>query len=153
MTRDRAALKGKLHARMQALEEAELAAAIEHYEAHMAESRLDGREQHDNDDIADSTAEVNLAQGFEHPVEEHQAKVAAIRAMDFSATSVVRPGAAVIVGGKHFVVSVATARFDCEGETWMGISPQSPIYMAMEGLSAGEGFRMGGREMVIDEVF
>ena len=153
MTQDRVALKQKLHERMQALEETELAAAIEHYEAHMAESRLDGREQHDNDDIADSVAEVNLAQGFEHPVEEHQSKVAAIKSIDFSPAREVRPGAAVVVGGRHFVVSVATARFECGGETWMGISPQSPIYLAMTGLAAGDSFQMAGREMVIDEVF
>lgn len=153
MTQDRAALKQKLHERMKALEEAELAAAIEHYEAHMADSRLDGREQHDNDDIADSVADLNLAQGFEHPVEEHQAKIAVIRDLDLSPSDVVRPGAAVVVGGKHFIVSVATARFDCEGETWMGISTQSPIYRAMDGLAAGESFELGGREMVIDAVF
>lgn len=153
MTQDRAALKARLHDRMKALEEAELAAALEHYKAHMAESRLDDREQHDNDDISDSATEVNLAQGFEHPVEEHRAKIEAIEEMDFSVADVVRPGAAVVVDGKHFVISVATARFDCEGETWMGISTQSPIYLAMDGLAAGESFQMAGRDMTIDEVF
>lgn len=153
MSGDRAALKQKLHDRMKALEEAELAAAIEHYEAHMAEAKLDDREQHDNDDISDAAAEVNLAHGFEHPVEDHRAKLAAIEELDFSVTDSIAPGAAVVVDGRHFVISVATARFDCEGETWMGISTQSPIYKAMVGLGEGDSFMLNGREMTLDAVF
>jgi len=51
------------------------------------------------------------------------------------------------------VVSVATAEFDFGGATYMGISQQSPIYTAMEGLQAGEAFDFNGRSVTVDEVF
>ena len=153
MTVDREALKQKLRDRMHALEEAELATAIAHYEAHLREARLDDREQHDNDDIADAVAEADLASAFDHPVHTHQAKLAAIDELDFALTDTVRPGAVVVFNGRHFVVSVSTTRFDCEGQTYMGISTQSPVYKAIDGLQAGDSFTLNGRQFELDDVF
>lgn len=153
MGEDRAALKQKLRDRMQALEEAELATAIAHYEAHLKEARLDDREQHDNDDIADAVAEAELAKAFDHPVHTHKAKLAAIEEIDFDVADRVRPGAVVVFNGRYFIVSVSTGRFDCDGTTYMGISPQSPVYKAIDGLKAGDTFKLNGREIELEDVF
>lgn len=153
MTEDRATLKKKLHDRMLALEEAELATALEHYRAHLKEAVLDDREQHDNSDIAEATEALDLAEAFDHPVHTHQAKIEAIEATDFGSAETVRPGAAVVFNDRHFVVCVSTTRFDLDGVTWMGISVQSPAYKAMDGLSAGDTFVLNGRETEIQDVF
>ena len=153
MTKDRAVLKHKLQDRMHALEEAELATAIAHYEAHLREARLDDREQHDNDDVADAVAEADLAKAFDHPVHTHQAKLSAIEEIDFSLTDTVRSGAVVVFNGRHFVVSVSTARFDCDGTTYMGISTQSPVFKAIDGLQAGDSFVLNGRQIDLEDVF
>ncbi|MGV6848756.1 MAG: hypothetical protein ACWA5A_10290 [Marinibacterium sp.] len=153
MSNDRVALKLKLRDRMRAMEETELATALAHYEAHLKEARLDDREQHDNDDIADAVSEAELAKAFDHPVHTHQAKLAAIEEIDFGLTDTVRPGAVVVFNNRHFVVSVSTARFDCEGTTYMGISTQSPVYKAIEGLSKGDVFTLNGREIELQDVF
>lgn len=153
MTKDRAALKAALKARMLELEEAELAVAIEHYDAHLRDAKLDDREQHDIDDIADAAIEVGLAEAFDHPVHTHQAKLSALQEMDFSLRDSVGLGSVVVFGGKHFVASVATARFDCGGVTYMGISPQSPVFKALDGLEAGDTFTLNGRDMTLDDVY
>ncbi len=152
-TGQRQELKQAIHQRMIALEEAELAEAVSHYQAYLSDSRLDDREGHDNDDLADARENVDLAQAFGHPVHNHRAKIEAIEGMDFAPTDRVGPGAVVIFANRRFVVAVSTNRFSCRGEAYMGISLQSPIYRAMRGLKAGDSFTLNGREMKIQEVF
>ena len=152
-TPDAAALKTALRDRMRSLEEAELAEAVAHYESFLNDARLDGREAHDKDDIADARESADLAAAFDHPVHTHQVKIDAIEAADFSLTDSVKPGAVVSFGNRHFIVLVSTTRFECAGRTYMGISPLSPIYRAMEGLKAGDSFAFNGREITLQDVF
>ncbi|MFC3117592.1 hypothetical protein ACFOHS_01970 [Jhaorihella thermophila] len=63
-----------------------------------------------------------------------------------------QPGAAVILDGLNFVVAVSTEKFDVDGRAFMGISTQSPIYKAMEGLGAGDTFTHAGKEYEIQDV-
>ncbi|SFT97628.1 hypothetical protein [Sedimentitalea nanhaiensis] len=151
-TQDRAARKQAVHDKLMSLEAAELATAKAHYESFLKEAQLDRREAHDKDDIADARENADLAAAFDHPVQAHHAKIDAIENTDFSLTDTVRPGAVVSFNNRHFVVVVSTARFDCDGITYMGISTQSPIYKAIDGLQAGDAFSFNGREMTLDEV-
>ena len=68
----------------------------------------------DTDDLADSSECVDLAEPFSHPVQTHEAKVDVIENLDFSLTDTVRPGAVVVVDGRHFIVAVSTRRFDVD---------------------------------------
>ena len=136
----RAVFKQAIHDKMLALEESELATAIEHYERFLHEAVLDDREGHDNSQIAEARENADLAAAFDHPVHTHQAKVEAIDLTDFSVTDTVAPGAVVTFNNRSFVVAVSTIRFDLDGETYMGFSVQSPIYKAMDGLKAGDSF-------------
>lgn len=151
-SQDRAALKKAIYDKLLSLESEELATAMAHYEAHMQGSVLDDREGHDSDELAASTGEVGLAAAFHHPVMTHHAKVDVIENLDFTPTETVRPGAIVTLDGRHLIVAVSTARFEVDGVTYMGISPESPIYKAMNGLQAGDSFSFQGREIEIEDV-
>lgn len=151
--KDRAALKAAIRSRMLELEEGELATARAHYERFLGEARLDDREGHDNSDIAESRESADLAAAFDGPVHTHQAKIDALEALDFALADHVRPGAVVSFNKRHFVVAVATSAFDCEGRSYMGISTQSPIFAAIDGLAEGDSFTFNGRKTRLDEVF
>ena len=154
MTRtDRTALKAALRTRMLELEAAELASAQAHYARFLAEAQLDGREQYDNSDIAEARENADLAAAFDHPVKDHHSKIDVLENLDFSVRDTIGPGAVVRLGKRRFVVSVSTAEFEFDGATYMGISQQSPIYRAMDGLEAGEAFDFNGRSVTVDEVF
>lgn len=150
--KDRAAFKKAIHDKMLALEESELATAIEHYERFLHEAVLDDREGHDNSELAEARENADLAAAFDHPVHTHQAKIDAIEATDFAVTDTVRPGAVVEFNQRRFVVAVSTTKFDLDGETYMGISVQSPIYKVIDGLQADEIFVHNGREIMLDKV-
>ncbi|MFA3918617.1 hypothetical protein [Ruegeria hyattellae] len=149
---DRAALKQAVVAKLMSLEEAELADAIAHYEAFMADSRLDEREAHDKDDLAASRENADLAAAFDTPVQTHHAKIDVIENTDFSPTGTVGPGAIVSFKDRNFIVCVSTTRFEVNGTIYMGVSTASPIYKAMAGLEAGESFGFNGTEFEIQDV-
>ena len=153
MTEDRHTLKLSLRERMLSLEASELATAKEHAARFLSEAKLGNNEQHDNSEIAEARENADLAAAFDHPVKDHHAKIDALETLDFSVTDRVQPGAVVAFNGRHAIISVSTAQFDHDGVTYMGISPQSPIYKAMDGLAAGDSFVFNGNEVTIDDVF
>lgn len=153
MTTDVQALKLAIRDRMLSLEAQELTTAKEHYDRFIAEAKLDDREQHDTSDIAEARENSDLAAAFDHPVKDHHAKIDALENLDVAVTDYVKPGAVVSFNGRHVVIAVATAQFDHDGVTYMGISPESPIFKAMDGLSAGDSFVFGGKDVTIDAVF
>lgn len=149
---DRAARKKAVYEKLLSLESAELANAIAHLDEYMKDSILDERSVRDKDDLVASNENVDLAAAFSHPVQTHHAKVDVIENLDASLTDTVRPGALVSFDGRNFIVAVSTGRFEVDGETYMGISEQSPIYKAMDGLQAGEVFTFNGKEIEIQDV-
>lgn len=153
MNKDIKSLKATLRDRLLSLETAELSTAKEHYQRFMADAKLDGREQHDNSDIAEARENADLAAAFDHPVKDHHSKIDILENLDFSETKIVCPGAVVQFDGRRVIVAVSTAQFDHDGLNYIGISPQSPIYKAMEGLKVGDVFEFNGQEVKIDEVF
>ncbi len=149
---DRTARKKAIVDRLMSLEEQELATAMAHYEAFMKESQLDDREVHDKDDIAASRENADLAAAFDAPVQAHHAKIDVIENTDFSVTDTVGPGAVIKFNNRRFVVCVSTTRFEVDGDTYMGISTQSPIYLAMVGLQAGDVFTHNATEFEVEDV-
>lgn len=149
---DPAARKKAIVDRLMLLEEQELATAQAHYDAFLKDSRLDDREGHDKDDIAASRENADLAAAFDAPVHAHHAKIDVIENTDFSITDTVQPGAVVMFNNRRFVVCVSTTRFDVDDKTYMGISTQSPIYLAMIGLQEGDVFTHNGTEFEVQEV-
>src|SRR6056297_1733154 len=121
---DRAARKQAVHDKLMSLEAEELAAAQAHYDAYMKDPVLDGRAVRDKDDMAESRESADLAHAFEGPLLAHHAKVDMLENLDFALTDTVGPGAVVRFDGRNFVVAISTARFDLDGETYMGISTQ-----------------------------
>ncbi len=153
MSEDKLAWKNALREKMLTLEAAELKIAQEHYDRFLEEAKLDAREQHDNSELAEARENADLAAAFDHPVKDHHSKIDVLETMDFSLKDTVEPGAVVAFGTRRVVVSVSTAEFDVDGVSYMGISPQSPIYLAMVGLSQGDNFTFNGRDVTIEEVF
>lgn len=149
---DPAVRKKAIIEKLMSLEEQELATAQAHYDAFLKDSQLDDREGHDKDDIAASRENADLAAAFDAPVHAHHAKIDVIENTDFSITDRVQPGAVVKFNNRRFVVCVSTTRFDVDGKTYMGISTQSPIYLAMIGLQEGDVFTHNGTEFEVQEV-
>ncbi|SEC26683.1 hypothetical protein [Arthrobacter woluwensis] len=104
------------------------------------------------DDLSHSDEEGEFVELFQG-VEAHQKELlAAIDALDVSVTETVRPGAIVAYGGDHYVVGVASSSFDCDGVSYEGIAPGSPVFDAIQGLREGDSFSFRGADHRLDLV-
>lgn len=99
--------------------------------------------QEDAGDMHDMLQEVDKTQ---------QRIVETAKALTTTACDVVKPGAVISFGGEHFVVGVATDEFTSGGTTYLGISPDAPIYAAIEGKRAEDTFEFNGTMLTLDDV-
>ena len=127
-------------------------ATTEAYREYFASARLDRSEPVDIDEHAQAVFARELAEAVDAPIHAHAENLRKLHEVDFGRKSTVEEGAVVRVGGRNLIIAVATAPFQCDGEVFMGISAQAPIYEAMQGKRAGESFRFNGRDARVDLV-
>ncbi len=65
----------------------------------------------------------------------------------------VEQGAVVVTDAATYYISVSIEQFKINGETYIGLSVHSPLYLAMKGKAIGERFVFGGREYSITDLF
>lgn len=144
--------KQHLRETMLKLTEAELTQAEKNYQRFLQSARLDRTEPIESDEQAQAETAADLAEAFDDNAHEHQAKLRAIRELDFGPKSKVEPGAAVDIGERFLIVGVSTAEFECQGHRFIGVSPAAPIYSELEGKSAGDICEFNGRTFEVRNV-
>jgi hypothetical protein len=137
---------------MLSLEACDLESARRTYLEYVASARLDRSEPVEIDGQSQAKLASDLSEALDDSVHVHADKIGKLAAVDFGPKSKVEEGAVVKLGGRFFVVAVSTGKFSCDGNEFMGISPQAPIYAAMEGKRAGDMVAFNGRHLVIEEV-
>ncbi|MBC7921329.1 MAG: hypothetical protein H7Z75_09605 [Ferruginibacter sp.] len=65
----------------------------------------------------------------------------------------VAPGSVVLTDVRNFFVAVSLAEFSVEGQTYLGLSPESPAYPERAHKRQGDTFRLGGAVHRIEDVF
>jgi hypothetical protein len=145
--------KNRLRAALLSLSEDELKHAKEGYAAFLASAMIDRTEPAGRDDESMAGTASELAEAFDQPVHTSAAKIEKLKAIDFGPKHRVTEGAIVKLNGRFFVVSVPTSRFVCNGESFMGISTDAPIYSRMRGLRDGDTFTFGGQPFTIEQLY
>ena len=138
---------------MLSLEEEFLTHAKQGYAEYLKSAMIDRTEPTESDESAQAETASDLAEAFDEPVHTHSDKIEKLKTIDFGEKTEVAEGAIVKLNGHYFVISVSTARFECDGESFMGISPQAPIYKAMQGKRAGETFAYRDQRFDIQAVY
>jgi len=142
-----------LREKMMALTEAEMAQAHAKYESFLASARLDRSETIENDEQAQAERAADLAEAFDDRAHQHAEKLATLKRVDFRPKAEVGLGAVIELGDRYLVISVSTAEFECQGKRFIGISPNAPIFGAMEGKKEGEMCEFNGRELNIGAIY
>lgn len=137
---------------MLALSRSELESAQRHYQEYLSQARLDRSEPIEADEQSQAEFASDLAEAFDMQEHDFEEKIRQLEKFDFDPKAEIEPGAVVKVAGRHFVVAVSTARFRCEGQDFMGISTQAPIYQAMAGKRVGDRFTFRGKVLTVEEI-
>ena len=144
--------KNRVKQTMLDLEQKRFDASREAYLQYVASARLDPIEPIEADEQSQAEFASDLSEAFDQPVHAHADKIARLRRIDFGPKDRVEEGAIVEIMGRHFVIAVATDRFDCDGAELMGVSVQAPLFRAIEGKAAGEACTFNGRRFTVDRV-
>ena len=128
------------------------AAAQDDTDVANAALQIDDDEPHDPEDQAQASEASERVAATERAAARAQREIEDVEALDVSPTDRVRPGAVVAFDGAHYVVGVVTDTFESGGVSYEGISADSPVFAAIEGLGAGDTFTINGREHRLDEV-
>ena len=144
--------KTSLQTTIRNLQEAQLRQSRDAYASYLAAARRDRSEPVDQDQASQEFGNAELAEYFEGPTRTYEAALARLRSIDFGPKSRVEEGAAVQVDDRWYVFGVATQAFVCDGQTYMGISTEAPIYKALEGAAAGDSVEFRGRDWTIRAV-
>ena len=122
------------------------------YAEYLSGAQRDASEPVDHDGYSQAFSNAEVAQSFDCPIHDYAQALAKLREIDFGVKSEVGEGAIVRIGGRWFVIAVATGAFKSAGTSYVGISTQAPIYSAIEGKRAGDCFEFNGHPMKIELV-
>lgn len=104
------------------------------------------------DDTYQAVVAADMQTLLEEADERDKADDAAAAELDFSSTDVVRPGAIVGLDGVRFIVGVVLDEVTVDGQAYAGLSDDSPLYEAIQGLSAGDSYTFRDQTGTIDFV-
>ncbi len=138
---------------MLGLEAEQLSASKANYQQYLANAQLNQSDVRDAQDQSQTQQFGDYAELFDAPIHTHEDAIEFIKGLDFSATNTVQAGAVVNWGGQNFVISALTDEFECQGQTFMGISCDAPITGALLGKAAGDSFEVAGATHQIDDVY
>lgn len=116
------------------------------------ESQVDWEQVVDADDQSHFREQTEISNELDRQIIEHEEHLLALANISFDESDIVEPGAIVTVSGRHMIVAVSKPRFQFEGQDFIGISADAPIYPAMEGKKAGDVFTFKGRKFKIESV-
>ncbi len=144
--------KDHIRSSMLSLTEDALKHAKQRYADYLESAKIVGNEPIESGDAATAEHASDLAEAFDQPIHANTDKLARLESIDFSDKNEVEEGAVVKLNGRYFVIAVATAKFECDGESLMGISVDAPIYKRMSGLKVGDEFILNSNSFHIDQV-
>lgn len=76
-----------------------------------------------------------------------------LKATDNNLHTIVGPGAIVVTDKAVFFISVSIEEFTVDGETFIGISTKSPLYLSMKGLPKDSIFHHNGKNYKVLDIF
>ncbi len=144
--------KDKLKAYMISMEKSEVDENVVKYEYILNQQDIDENATTDPDDLSHREASSEITDGLDRRIHGNKQNMVDVAEVDFSPTVSIQPGAVFNTGKTNLVVAAATKPFEFEGNMYIGISVNAPIYSSVEGLKEGDTFTFREKEYTIKSV-
>lgn len=134
------------------LEHQYLERADEFFEDFLSEDAPDRTEAVDDEGQSHRSENSDLSNRLDDQLHEHEEHLALIEGLDFSPADSIRPGAVIKVNNRYMVVAVSKSKFSFDGQDFIGISTDAPIYQCIHGKKAGDECQFNNTKFKIQEV-
>lgn len=104
------------------------------------------------EDFAKQDESRESARSLEARIARAEGILNAFLQVDFGAKSKVEPGALVITDSLSFLIGIASATFEHEGKSYIGLNVDAPIYTALEGATAGDEVMFNEKKYKIQQI-
>ncbi|NGF56497.1 hypothetical protein G5B00_08200 [Parapedobacter sp. SGR-10] len=132
------ALKEIIKNRIVENETADLKSLKEMYAVHAGATDLDEESSLGHEDFAKQDESRESARSLQGRINRAQNLLDAFLQLDFGPKSSVEAGALVLTDSLNFFVGIASAAFEHEGKSYIGLNTDAPIYEVLRGAKAGD---------------
>ncbi len=134
------------------LKENELSKLEEVKNMYAESADLDEESSLSTDDFAQQSQSTESAMNLEHRLKVEQEKLNRFKALRPEESTDVVEGNVVVTNVFSFVIGLAIKDFEWNGEKYVGISTDAPIYQVMKTKKPGDSFEFNGKLYEIYEI-
>lgn len=153
---EKAALKKRMLNKCIAKQQSLIGDFKKRIEALLVTEGLGNEESYDNSELAHASMNVEEARALSDALqyaEDEMKQLWFLQLIPNKVNTKAEQGAVVVTNHGTFYISVSIEQFKVDGETYIGLSVHSPLYLSMKGKTIGEKFTYNGREYVISDIF
>lgn len=108
------------------------------YEIYAGAADLDEESSLGHEDFAKQDESRESARSLSFRIDRAEGILKAFLQLDFGPKSKVTPGALVMTDSFGFMIGIASIAFDYEGQSYIGVNVEAPIYKALDGAEVGD---------------
>ena len=107
----------------------------------------------DQDDQSHHRQEERLREKLHDQVHIHHHHLEEIKALSFSTSDVVEPGAVIKVKDSYMVIAIPDGNFKFDGKDFISISTKAPLYQCMKGKKKGDMCSFNNYDFIIEDIY
>ncbi|MFA7445029.1 MAG: hypothetical protein WCY89_03720 [Flavobacteriaceae bacterium] len=130
-------------------ETADLDALKKMYEIYSGAADLDEESSLGHEDFAKQDESRESARSLKIRINRAQHLLDTFKKLDFSKKTKVEPGALVKTDSLNFMIGIASAIFEYEGQNYIGLNTDAPIYQALQTAKTGDKIAFGREYQIV----
>lgn len=134
------------------LKENEIQRMEEVAKTYSKDADLDEESVIDVDDLSHQSQSTDAARNIYVQIDEAAKQIDAFKQMHPENSTEISEGNIVITNQVNLVVGLSFKDFEWNGERFVGISTQAPIYQVLMGKNEGDAFNFNGVDYVIEQI-
>lgn len=144
--------RSEIKAHLIQLKENEIKRMEEVAKTYSKDADLDEESVIDADDLSHQSQSTDAARNIYLQIEEANNQIADFKKMHPENTNEISEGSIVITNKINMVIGLSFKDFEWNGERFVGISTQAPIYQALMGKKEKDIFDFNGVDYVIEQI-
>lgn len=133
-------------------EKADIEALKKMHKIYADSADLDEESSLGNEDFAKQDESRESARSLEVRINRTQNLLDNFSKIDFGQKDKVEEGALVLTNSLNFLIGIASALFEYEGKSYIGLNTDAPIYEVLRGAKTGDKITFNEKEYTITEI-
>ncbi|MEH6535926.1 MAG: hypothetical protein V7719_06010 [Psychroserpens sp.] len=106
----------------------------------------------DTDDLSHRTQAEEYSQVFDKQIHNISDNIEKISKISFDKKDKIGLGAVAKVNGQNYIIGIPACQFDFEGENFIAMSSEAPLFIAMMNKSINETFSFNDKSFLVEDI-